>query len=169
MAYQREQVRRQFDTKSIAKIGLVTGLYIVLTLFLSVISFGALQLRLSEMFNFLSLYNKKYVWAVTLGVAIANMFSPLGVIDVVVGSVCTFLVLQINLYITRNIKSMKVKLVITTVVFAISMFTGAGQLKIMYQAPFFINWLAIGLGELFSMSVGGVLIHWLSKRIDFTK
>ena len=169
MAYQKEQVGRSFDTQSVAKIGLVTGLYIVITLFLSVISFGALQLRLSEMFNFLSLYNKKYVWAVTLGVAIANMFSPLGVIDVIVGSVCTFLVLQINLYITRNIKSMKVKLVITTVVFAISMFTVAGQLKIMYQAPFFINWLAIGLGELFSMSIGGVLIHWLSKRIDFTK
>ena len=169
MAYQKEQVDRSFDTQSIAKIGLVTGLYIVITLFLSVISFGALQLRLSEMFNFLSLYNRKYVWAVTLGVAIANIFSPLGVIDVVVGSICTFLVLQFNLFITHKIQSMKVKLVVTTVLFSISMFTVAGQLTIIYQAPFFINWLAIGMGELFSMSVGGVLIHWLSKRIDFTK
>ncbi|MGX6962152.1 QueT transporter family protein [Vagococcus xieshaowenii] len=165
----REGARRQFNTKEIATIGVVTGLYVVITLFLSVISFGALQLRLAEMFNYLSLYNKKYVWAVTLGVAIANIFSPLGVIDVAVGSVCTFLVLQFNLFITRNMTSMPLKLAVTAVIFAISMFTVSGQLTIMYQAPFFINWLAIGLGELFSMTVGGVLIHWISKKIDLTK
>ena len=42
----------------ITKIALITSLYIVITTFLSVISFGAFQLRLSEMFNFLPLFHR---------------------------------------------------------------------------------------------------------------
>ena len=45
------------------------------------------------MFNYLSLYNKRYIAAVTAGVALANIASPLGLIDVVVGSVSTLIVL----------------------------------------------------------------------------
>lgn len=151
------------------KMALVTGLYVAVTLMLSVISFGAIQLRLSEMFNYLSLYNKRYIIAVTLGVVIANIFSPLGILDVVVGSVSTFVVLVINYLVTKHIKNMKIKMVITAIIFAISMFTIAGQLTLISGAPFFYNWLVIGLGELFSMTVGGVIMYWVSKKIDLTK
>lgn len=77
----------RFTTAEIARMALVTGLYVAVTFVLSVISFGAIQIRLSEMFNYLSLYNKKYILAITLGVALANLSSPLGWIDVVVGSI----------------------------------------------------------------------------------
>jgi uncharacterized membrane protein len=40
---------------------------------------------------------------------------------------------------------------------------------VLYQAPFFFNWLIIGLGELLSMGLGGVLIYLINKRIDLTK
>lgn len=158
-----------WTTQDTAKMAIVAGLYVAVTLVLSVISFGAIQLRLSEMFNYLSLYNKRYIVAVTLGVAIANAFSPLGIIDVLVGSISMFLVLVINYAITKRINNMKIKMVITAMTFAISMFTVAGQLTILYNLPFFYNWLIIGLGELFSMIVGGVMIYWMSKKIDFTK
>ncbi|MGX6971487.1 QueT transporter family protein [Vagococcus bubulae] len=158
-----------WTTKDTAKMAIVAGLYVAVTLVLSVISFGTIQLRVSEMFNYLSLYNKRYIVAVTLGVAIANAFSPLGIIDVLVGSISTFLVLVINDAITKHVKNMKIKMVITAIVFALSMFTVAGQLTILYDLPFFYNWLIIGIGELFSMTVGGFIMYWMSKKIDFTK
>lgn len=159
----------RWTTTETAKMALVTSLYVVITVFLAVISFGAVQIRLSEMFNYLALYNKRYIWAVTLGVAIANLASPNGLIDVVVGSICTFFVLLFNQWCTKRIKHMKNKMIVTALVFAVSMFTVAGQLTILYQAPFFYNWLVIGLGELVSMTVGGFIIYFVGKRIDLTK
>ncbi|MCQ4503362.1 QueT transporter family protein, partial [Vibrio parahaemolyticus] len=103
----------RFTTAEIARMALVTGLYVAVTFVLSVISFGAIQIRLSEMFNYLSLYNKKYILAITLGVALANLSSPLGWIDVVVGSISTLLVLLINYEITKRVRNMKIKMMIT--------------------------------------------------------
>ncbi|MDN6255941.1 MAG: QueT transporter family protein [Tetragenococcus koreensis] len=158
-----------WTTQEVAKMALVTSLYVVVTVALSVISFGAVQIRLSEMFNFLTLYNKQYIWAVTLGVAIANLSSPNGLLDVVFGSVCTFLVLVVNHHLTKRLQNMKYKMVITAIVFALSMFTVAGQLTFLYDLPFFYNWLIIGIGELLSMKVGGIIIYFIGEKVDLTK
>lgn len=156
-------------TSEIARMALVTGLYVAVTILLSVCSFGLAQIRLSEMFNYLSIYNKRYILAVTLGVAISNLASPLGLLDVIVGSISTFLVLSINYNIIKRIRSRKWQIIITAFVFVFSMFTVAGQLTILYQTPFFLNWGIISLGELLSMVLGGIIIYWLSKYIDFIK
>ena len=156
---------KRWTTTDVTRMALVTGLYVAVTLVLSVFSFGVIQIRLSEMFNYLSLYNKRYIVAVTAGVALANMASPLGLIDVVVGSVSTLLVLLI----TSRIKNMKIKMAVTACVFAFSMFTVAGQLTILYQLPFFLNWWVIALGELASMIVGGIIIYWIGKKVDLSK
>ena len=160
---------QRWTTTDTAKMAVVTGLYVAVTLVLSVISFGAIQLRLSEMFNYLPLFNKRYTIAVTLGVAIANLASPLGIVDVLFGSLSTWLVLLLCRAITKKIKNLKKKMIITALIFAFSMFTVAGQLTFFYQAPFFFTWLIIGLGELLSMTLGGILIYLLKKRLDLTK
>ncbi len=69
---------KRWTTTDVTRMALVTGLYVAVTLVLSVFSFGVIQIRLSEMFNYLSLYNKRYIAAVTAGVALANIASPLG-------------------------------------------------------------------------------------------
>lgn len=160
---------QRWTTTDTAKMAVVTGLYVAVTIVLSVISFGASQLRIAEMFNYLPLFNKRYTIAVTLGVAIANLASPLGIVDVLLGSISTLIVLWICQVATKKITSLKKKMIITALIFAFSMFTVAGQLTFFYQAPFFFNWLVIGLGELLSMSLGGVLIYLINKRIDLTK
>lgn len=157
------------SVEELTKTSLVAALYVAVTIMLSVISFGAIQLRLSEMFNYLALFNKRYVIAITLGVAVANLMSPTWLLDVPIGSIATLLVLLLCRYATRNIKSMPIKMAITAVIFAISMFTVAGQLTIMLGLPFLATWLTVALGELVSMAVGGSLIYLLSKQIDLTK
>lgn len=152
---------QRWTTADTAKMAVVTGVYVAVTIVLSVISFGAIQFRLAEMFNFLPLFNKRYT--------IANLASPLGIVDVLFGSVSTLIVLLICRAVTKRITSLKKKMIVTTLIFAFSMFTVAGQLTFFYQAPFFFNWLIIGLGELLSMSLGGILIYLVNKRIDLTK
>jgi len=156
-------------TLELAKTGLIAALYIVVTVYLAVISFGAIQLRLSEMFNYLALYHKRYIVAVTLGVVFANFLSPTWFLDVPIGGTATFLVLILCRFLTKNIKQNWLKIAITAVVFALSMFTVAGQLTLLLDLPFFYTWLIVGLGELLSMTIGGIIIHYLGKKIDFTK
>lgn len=169
MNTEETKVASRWTAHETAKMALVTSLYVVMTVFLSVISFGAVQIRFSEMLNYLALYNRRYIWSVTIGVAIANLASPNGLIDVVVGSVGTLVVLIVNQQLTKKIKNMKHKMIVTAIVFAVSMFLVAGQLTILYQMPFFYNWLIIGIGELLSMTVGGIIIYYVGKKIDLTK
>lgn len=157
------------STVEIAKVSIVAALYVVVTVMLAVISFGAIQLRLSEMFNYLALYHKRYVLAVTLGVVFANFLSPTWFLDVPIGGIATFLVLVICRAVTRNIENEIIRLVITAIIFALSMFTVAGQLAILLDFPFFYTWLTVGAGELLSMTIGGIIIYFVNKKVDLTK
>ena len=78
-----------WSATALAKMALVTALYVVVTVLLAPLSFGPIQLRLAELFNYLGVFNKRYIWSITLGVAIANAASPLGIIDIVIGSAGT--------------------------------------------------------------------------------
>ncbi|WJY26846.1 MULTISPECIES: QueT transporter family protein [Sporosarcina] len=161
--------RQRIAVGELAKMGIVAGLYVAVTLTLAVISFGAVQLRLSEMFNYLALFHKRYIIAVTAGVVLANFFSPTWFLDVPVGGIATFLVLLISRMATKKLKSIKAKFVWTALIFAVSMFTVAGQLTLLYGMPFWLTWFTVGVGELLSMSVGGAIMLALSKKIDFTR
>lgn len=50
-------------------------------------------------------------------------------------------------------------MVITALIFAISMFTIAGQLTIFYDLSFWTTWFTVGVGELLFMTVGGMTIY----------
>lgn len=153
----------------LTKTALVTALYVAVTLLLVVISFGAIQLRLSEMFNYLALFHKRYIIAVTLGVIISNFMSPMWFIDVPVGGIATFIVLVICRYATSNMTNVIYKMIVTALIFACSMFTVAGQLYFIFDYPFFHTWLFVALGELLSMAIGGIIIYFVSKKVDLTK
>ncbi|AIF44957.1 QueT transporter family protein [Virgibacillus halodenitrificans] len=157
------------SVSELTKVALIVALYVVVTAWFAVFSFGAIQLRMSEMFNYLALYHKRYVLAVTLGVVFANFMSPTWMLDVPIGGLATFLVLILCRAATKNISNQIVKMAVTAVIFALSMFTVAGQLSIMLDLPFFYTWLTVGLGELLSMTVGGFFVYMLSKKIDLSK
>ncbi len=157
------------DVQETAKVAIIASLYVAVTLVLAVISFGAVQLRLSEMFNYLALFHKRYIVAVTLGVVMANLFSPMWWIDVPVGGIATFIVLIICRMVTKHMKNLVWKLVITGVLFTASMFTVAAQLMIVFDLPFWPTYGTVAVGEAFSMLVGGITIYLLQKKIDLTK
>ncbi|MUV37734.1 Queuosine precursor transporter QueT [Lentibacillus sp. JNUCC-1] len=157
------------SASEMTKMALVAALYVTVTALLAVISFGAIQIRLSEMFNYLALFHKRYVVAVTAGVVIVNFMSPTWVLDVPVGGTATLLVLLLCRLVTRRIKNVAVKLGVTAVIFSLSMFTVAFQLTILFDLPFFYTWLTVGAGELLSMSIGGIVIYYLSQKVNLAR
>lgn len=91
---------KKFTPKILARYGLITGLYVALTWALPEFSYGVVQFRISEILNLLAFYNPIYVIPITLGCGIANLFSPFGIIDVIVGSAHTF----VSLYCMTKVK-----------------------------------------------------------------
>lgn len=79
------------NTKRIVKIAVVAAIYAVLTIVLAPISYGHIQFRISEFMVLLPFINPSYIWGLTLGCFIANLYSPLGIIDLVFGTLATFL------------------------------------------------------------------------------
>lgn len=158
--------------QELTKMGLIAALYIAITLVIAPVSFGPIQFRLSEMFNYLALFHKRYVIAVTLGVVIVNFISsPYGLIDVVIGGLSTFFVLIISRAVTKRIKSLKLKMVVMATIVVVSMFTIAGQIYFISDSTetFWFMYLTIAFGQLVSMTIGGFIIYFVSKKIDFSK
>lgn len=79
------------NVNKLVRGAMVAALYAVLTLALP--AYGPLQFRLSEIMTLLAFYNPFYIIPLTLGCAIANIASPFGIIDVIFGSLASFLAL----------------------------------------------------------------------------
>ncbi len=81
------------NTRQLTRYGAVAALYVALAWALPEFSYGPIQFRLSEILNLLAFYQPGYIIPITLGCAISNLFSPFGILDIVGGSLHTFLAL----------------------------------------------------------------------------
>ena len=72
--------------KTLAINGIVAALYIAVSFAIQPFGFSAIQFRVSEMFNHLIVFNKKYIYGIILGVFLTNLFfSPMVAYDLVFG------------------------------------------------------------------------------------
>lgn len=81
--------KNKTNLAELARMALVAALYAALTLAIQPLSYGAVQLRLSEMLVLLCFYRRSYAPALTLGCFIANLFSPFGLYDIIFGTFAT--------------------------------------------------------------------------------
>lgn len=77
------------STKKLAAAAVVGAAYAALTMVLAPISYGAIQMRVSEVLCILPFFAPCTAWGLFLGCAIANLVSASGVLDVVFGSLAT--------------------------------------------------------------------------------
>ena len=70
---------------------MIACIYAALTVFLAPISYGAIQMRISEILVLLTFYNKKYIPGLVVGCFIANIASPMGLWDMLFGTLATLL------------------------------------------------------------------------------
>lgn len=82
------------DTKKLTKQGFIVALYVVLSLAVPELGFGPIQFRVSEVLTLLAFLDSAYITPLTLACAIVNLWSPFGFIDVIFGSLASFLALS---------------------------------------------------------------------------
>ncbi|RBP67446.1 putative membrane protein [Alkalibaculum bacchi] len=74
----------------IAKAGIIAAIYAAVTVLVAPLSYGSLQMRISEALTVLPYFTKASIPGLFIGCLLANFFgSPLGMLDVVLGSLST--------------------------------------------------------------------------------
>jgi len=79
----------RISTRMVAITGITAAVYMVATLAIAPLSFGAIQLRFSEIMVLLAFIDPAYVAGLILGCAMSNLFSTVGMIDVIFGTLGT--------------------------------------------------------------------------------
>lgn len=70
---------------------LIAAVYAALTVAVAPISYGVMQIRISEALTILPVFTPAAVPGLFVGCLIANMVSPVGVIDIAIGSLATLI------------------------------------------------------------------------------
>ena len=97
--------------KSLAKAGIISAIYVALTLALYPLSFGAFQVRVSESLTLLPLIFPESIIGLTVGCLISNFFGN-GVLDIVFGTLATFLSAVLTYVSTKKIKNDWIKIIV---------------------------------------------------------
>jgi uncharacterized membrane protein len=149
---------------------LIAALYIAVSALIVPFGFTNIQFRISEIFNHLIVFNKKYFFGIVIGVFLYNLlFSPLGWYDLVFGVAHSALSLGIIILLSKFVKNILVLLVANTMVFTFNMFIIAFELNLALEFPFLFTWLTTAAGELAVLAVGIPIIYALNKRLHFNK
>lgn len=157
------------SARNVAVTAVIAALYVVATIALPFASYGPIQLRFSEAFNHLAVFNKRYILAITLGVFIANIWSPYGIVDMIVGTLQTFLMLSISYVLAKRVKSIIARLAISTVVDSLMMWIIAAELYYMAKVPFWATYAWTTLGEFAALIIGAIIVYIISRTVNLEK
>ena len=153
--------------KFLAMSGIIAALYIAVTLLVGSFGFTEVQFRLSEMFNHLVAFNPRFAVGIIIGVFISNIFSPLGIYDLIFGVAHSMITLGLLILICKFVKNIWARLVINTFLFTCTMFIIAFELNLALELPFFWTWLTVAAGEFVVLAVGAPIMYLLNKRLNF--
>ncbi len=152
-------------TKKIVKAALVAAIYAALTIVLAPISYGPVQFRLSEILVLLAFIDPFYIVGLTVGCLLANILGGLGPMDIVFGTLATFLsVFAISLT-AKYIKSKNFSLIIASLWPTI--FNGAivgWMISVVAELPMIVTMLQVSIGEFVVVTVIGVPVFKLIQN-----
>jgi len=80
----------------------IAGIYAALTLAFMPISFGPVNFRISEALTLLPFFSPYAVAGVTVGCLISNLLSPYGILDMIFGTLATFIAAALTYYIGKS-------------------------------------------------------------------
>lgn len=143
-------MNKQNKLRLVVKLAVVAAIYVALTLVLYPLSYGAIQFRVSEFLMLLVSYNPMYAISLSVGCLLANIASPMGLIDIVFGTLATILSCIPMIFIRKNkyLSSLFPSLINAIII--------GLELKFAYEVPFYLGAIEVFIGEFVVVSLIGV-------------
>ena len=155
----------------LALTGIVGALYIVLTLSFYPISFGPIQVRISELMSILPLFFGEAIVGLTIGCLISNLLGN-GILDIIFGTLATLISAICTYFIGKKVKNNILKFilggffpVILNAIIVPFTFLALTELKELYL----ISAIQVFIGQVLSVyGLGSVVYFVFGKRIEKT-
>lgn len=164
-------------TKIISRQAMIAAIYAVLSLVLSAISFGPVQVRISEGLTLLPIFAFSNVWGVTIGCFITNLVgfftgaNILGAFDILFGTLATFIAAILS-YLLRNVRFKNLPILSVIPPIIVNAVVIGWELCILINngkfsaVVFGAQALSVGIGQLLSCGIIGMIIV---KTVDSNK
>jgi uncharacterized membrane protein len=146
-------------TRNMTIIAMIAAIYVLLTFVFAPLSFNYIQFRVSEVLTVLPFFTPLAIPGLFIGTLIANLLSPVGIYDVIFGSLATL----IAAYWTSRIKNRYLAplpaVLVNAVIIGILLGTIGGL-------PIAIPWLMlyVGIGQLGVCYLLGLPFMFLLER-----
>ncbi|WP_407656605.1 QueT transporter family protein [Marinitoga hydrogenitolerans] len=145
-------------TKNMVLAGVVAALYVALTVILQPISYGPMQVRVSEALTVLPFLNPVFVPALYVGAILANIFGGFGAIDIFLGSALTLLAAYLTYKMPNKYLAPLPPVIVNS--FGVSAYVAP-----LANVPYWPTVFWIGIGELIACYILGLpLLIILEKR-----
>ncbi len=139
-----------FNVKNLTRLALVAAMYVALSLAVYPVSFGIVNFRVSEVLVLLCFYRKDYAPAMILACFIVNLFSPLGLYDIIFGTLATAIAV-IPMYYMKNVFIAAILPIVSNGIIVGTELHLTGE-------PLWFSMVSVALGELIIVGVVGTLI-----------
>ena len=155
-------------TKRITRTAIVAAIYAATTLAIAPFAYGSIQFRISEILVLLALFDPLYISGLTLGCLIANMLGPNGLLDIIFGTLATFISLIAIYFTGKIIKNYKLKLILSSIWPTIINGLIIGwMLNKLYKLPLILSMGEVAIGEFVVVTIIGVpLFLFAGKRFE---
>lgn len=142
-------------TRDLLINAIIAALYAALTIGLAPISYGPVQVRLSEFLTLLAFYNRKYIPGLIIGCFIANIGSPLGLVDMVIGTSATVIALLLMIYCKTVWQASLMPVIANGIIIGLEL---AYLGEIPWDSTLLLTMVYIGIGEFVAVTVVGIPI-----------
>lgn len=156
-------MKTKINSKFFVQAAMIAAIYAALTVALAPISFGPMQVRVSEALIVLAYFTPAAVPGLTVGCLISNCLgialgTSLGLMDILVGTSATLL----SALFASQIKN---KWLVPLPAVIINAFMVAWTLNVMLGVPYWINVIWVGMGQMIACyALGMPLLFILEKN-----
>jgi uncharacterized membrane protein len=154
------------SNRYITRMALIAAAYAALTYAFAWMSYEQIQFRISEILVLFAFIEPRYGLGLVIGCILANLASPLGIIDIAAGSFATFLAITFIVKVRRIFGLNKKALIIASLgpVISNALLVGA-ELTYIFNTPFLLNAFYVGAGEFAVVTlIGTVVVNTIMKN-----
>lgn len=148
------------NLKRIVRLSVVTSIYVVLTIVFNFLSYGDIQFRIAEILILLCFFRKDYAISLILGCLISNIFSPMGIMDMIFGTIATTLSVVCVMFTKR----LWVNVIYPT--FFNGVIVGI-ELNVILGLPLIPSIISVAIGEGVVLIIGCIIFSKLRKSTRF--
>ena len=153
------------SVRNLCVCAIVAALYAAITVLTAPFSYGFIQFRLSEALVILCVFSTRLGVGITMGCLLANLFSPVTALDVVVGTFATALACFLTGKCKRLLPALLPNILCNTVLVG-------GMLAVVLMPDklplgFLICGAQVAIGEIAVMTVLGIPLYLFAKRTGF--